>query len=1793
MKLSMKLRHSLILAGSTLLAISSASAQSGTWLGTSTNWVNSAAWLNGIVASGSGNTANFTGVNITSNISMLLGGSVTIDDIIFTDATTSSHDLTIAGASTLTLAGTPSINVTQADRNLTISAILAGTSGFTKSGQGTLTLSGSNSITGNTVMSAGRLVLDYGTNNNRKLPTGSFSSSGGTIVLKGGSATENSTSFTTSNSAGTFFVRDTGTAKINLNGFTLTSNQSVVSFSDASMATTDRLNDATGILGAQFTVGDSWATSAASGTDINIVKYTGATTFDPASATTNATNYDLTGNVTLSASRGVNTLRIVGNGNNQVLSLGGNSTTFNLTTSNFTTAAGNTTVGGLLYAGGGNDNYTISTSGTGAGRLLIQNGNGQTQHVNVFKGTLTLDVIVGNGSSSFQKTGEGTLVINKATGYSGATRVYQGVLRLTGTGNLGSGAAGTATTIQNGAAIELANGISIGGNYTLSITGTGVTNGGALRNVATTTSSYAGAITLGTGGARINSDTGTLTLSGGVVTASGNNVTFGGAGNATVSLAAISGGGGLVKDGLGTTTLSFANSYTGATSVTGGALTVSGTGSIATSTGLSVSTVAQFNYLPTVASTTMTLAAASTLTLADRSTIGGTFGSTIGVLGAASVGSNVVNLNMSGSFVDGTPYTVLTAGSGLDTAANYRAINTNYTYALTVSGTSVAITPTAATAATSLFWLGGSSLGAGLWSATDGSAATPLTNWATDSTGATRSTVLPGAGTNLTFSATGAANQGTMTLDAPMSANSITVNGTAISPNEINAITLGAGSGHILTLGSTTSPGITVNDGSGVVTLNAPIRLGIAQSWTNNIATGGNQLVVGGAVNNAGFLLTLPGAGDTTLSGTVLGTGGLSKSGNGTVTLSNTNTYTGATTISAGTLSLTGSLAGTAIATNSTGILNQSAAGVISGASSFTQGSSGTSILSGANTYTGTTTISAGTLSLTGSLAGTAIATSSTGILNQSAAGVISGTSSFTQGSSGTSILSGANTYTGATTISAGTLALSGGNNRLLSTGTVAFTGASTFDIGSSSQTLAAVTVSDMPNFTSTINGSGGTLTINGASDLQWGPGASALTIVNGTSTVVNLNGLSNFVYDSSAKIFRVGYKLGTINSTGNTASSTVTLAASNTITAATLALGDITASNHGGSSTLRLGAANILNVDNISIGFNARSTATLDFNAASSAVTIRNTNGSSAVSTWNIGSINNPGTAGGTFTDAVNLSNGTIDALVTSMTIGSANPGSGTARGGTVNASFTMGASTGANLTVGTLTVGQFLGNTGSTVSGGAATMAANGTFTLNSSSGALSVTTLNLATNTTLTTGGTRTVSGTFNLTNGTLNATTVQKGDQTDGTATASVAFNWATGTIGNLSGNNLTWNDIPITLSSGTHTFDISGSNTATLNSTSVISGANFGITKIGTGTLNLSAANTYTGATNVDAGTLKLDANNVIPDASNVSIGTATLDADTRSDTAGTLDVTGTATINLGSGGTLVFANSSAVNSGTWAGTLNITVSGSLGATAIKFGSTSGGLTSGQLAKISVNNSGAGTYTLDANGYLVSSGYTVTYNGNGNTGGSVPVDSNTYATSATVTAAGNTGNLVKTSFSFTGWNTQSDGLGTHYNTAATFTMGPSNVTLFADWRTPYQAWLLTNSKTDSAANLREYSFGTPNTGALELNGAGTLIVNPGQAPIITTTVGSPFVKLTYARLKNSGCTFNARYSDGLVTWLASNDPSLIYDPAAPVGETVVVDGDMEIVSINFPVFRDTGSGLVKIEANFCQIAVSSN
>jgi autotransporter-associated beta strand protein len=134
----------------------------GTWtFDGGDNWSNSARWLNGIVANGADRTASFT-ANITGARTVTLDTPRTLGHIVFTDSTTSSHDLTISGNHPLTLdvtSGIPAINVTQAGRSLTIQSPLTGTKGITKTGPGRLVIDAAMNYSGVTTVAAGMLDL--------------------------------------------------------------------------------------------------------------------------------------------------------------------------------------------------------------------------------------------------------------------------------------------------------------------------------------------------------------------------------------------------------------------------------------------------------------------------------------------------------------------------------------------------------------------------------------------------------------------------------------------------------------------------------------------------------------------------------------------------------------------------------------------------------------------------------------------------------------------------------------------------------------------------------------------------------------------------------------------------------------------------------------------------------------------------------------------------------------------------------------------------------------------------------------------------------------------------------------------------------------------------------------------------------------------------------------------------------------------------------------------------------------------------------------------------------------------------------------------------------------------------------------------------------------------------------------------------------------------------------------------------------------------------------------------------
>ena len=274
-----------------------------------------------------------------------------------------------------------------------------------------------------------------------------------------------------------------------------------------------------------------------------------------------------------------------------------------------------------------------------------------------------------------------------------------------------------------------------------------------------------------------------------------------------------------------------------------------------------------------------------------------------------------------------------------------------------------------------------------------------------------------------------------------------------------------------------------------------------------------------------------------TYGGIATGSGALTKLGTGVIILSGNNTYTGDTTISAGTFRVSGTLSNNTDVINSgtydvdatdtiqslsgsggvelaNGITltsgdsgNDTVSGVISGSGSFIKAGSGTLTFSATNTYTGDTTISAGTLTVSGTLADTTDvinsgtydvdATDTIQSLSGSGAvelansitltsgdsgsdtisGVISGAGSFSKSGSGTLTFSTNNTYTGDTTINAGTLKLTG---TLSDSTDVINSGTYDVDATDTIQSLSGSGGVELANGTTLTSGDSGNDTVSG-----------------------------------------------------------------------------------------------------------------------------------------------------------------------------------------------------------------------------------------------------------------------------------------------------------------------------------------------------------------------------------------------------------------------------------------------------------------------------------------------------------------------------------------------------------------------------------------------------------------------------------------------------------------------------------------------------------------------------------------
>ena len=829
---------------------------------------------------------------------------------------------------------------------------------------------------------------------------------------------------------GTLNVYSTGTNGIFINNGTLSIGSAGFVADGGGANNTDFSLSATGILKIASTTGIS--TTAGTGN----IRLTGTRTYTAASEIVyNGSSAQVTGN-------GIPTTSNITIDNPAGVTLTAaltNTGTLNLINGNLDMANANLSVGGLI--GTGNLSHS---SGAAGNRTLSITG---TTSPGSYSG------VISNGTATsvlLSKSGTGTLVLLGLNTYTGTTTINAGTISITTLENVSGGASslGSPTSAANGT-IALTTGSSI-----LKYTGSGHTSN---RIIATSTD-----------GSTIDaSGTGTLTLTGGVTSGGGNDdVELTGTGVGVMNSVIATSGGALDKTGTGTWTFSAANTYTGTTTISAGKLEYGianaiSTGAITVSGGtLDMKTFSD---------------AVGTVTVSGTGTIMGT-----GVLTGSSY-----------AVQSGTISTIL-AGAGALTkttsgTVTLSAVNT-YTGVTTISAGILSVST-----------IGDGGVAGNLGQATNAAANLVLGGGTLQYTGATASTnrnftlnsfttstieITTGANT-LTISGASTATLGALTKTGAGKLQLSGANGYT-GTTTISAGTLSYGVANALSNGA-----VIVNDGGiydlngfsdaiGTLTVNSGTTGGSVTTGAGTLTLGGNVSSTGGAANasisgNLALAATRTftisnGADGLTVSAIVSGaTFGVTKAGNGTLTFSGANTYTGVTSVGAGTLSVgtignggvagnlgqatnvaanlilgggrllyTGATASTDRAftltnvTTSTIDISSSAANLtMSGAGAVTSGSiikagDGSLTLSGASAYTGTTTISAGKL-----IAGANVAISTNSPFGNAASAIILGNAATTSNNSSPALLTGggftiARTVTVANQATTGTYSVGG-----------------------------------------------------------------------------------------------------------------------------------------------------------------------------------------------------------------------------------------------------------------------------------------------------------------------------------------------------------------------------------------------------------------------------------------------------------------------------------------------------------------------------------------------------------------------------------------------------------------------------------------------------------------------------------------------------------------------------------------------------------------------------------------------
>ncbi|MFC4764862.1 autotransporter-associated beta strand repeat-containing protein [Dyella koreensis] len=846
-------------------------------------------------------------------------------------------------------------------------------------------------------------------------------------------------------------------------------------------------------------------------------------------------------------------------------------------TGNSTYTGGTTISSGTLQVSDGGTLGDISGNVTNNSALIFNHSDTLT-----FGGAIT-------GTGTLAQNGNGTLIITNSVTESGATTINAGTL------SIGNGTVdGTvATDIVDNSALVFNRSDATYGNV---ISGTGtVEKQGTSTLTLTGANTYAGLTTISGGTLQVGNGGTTGTLGSGQAVVDNATLSFNRS-DAVTYAGAISGSGNFAQIGGGTLTLTGNSTYTGTTTVGAGTLlvngslgntavtvnsgtTLGGAGIIAgpvTINGGTLAPGAQIGAAGTLYVGGLTLHSQLNYDLAMPNVVGNP-NDLINDTGDLSL-NGVLNVNDTGQFAS--------------TPGSYRLINYDgalsgpgLTLGSIPGGANEAVIQTAVPNQVNLikfinglpvqFWDGvpanGSNSvidgGNGIWNNSSG-------NW-TNVTGNINQSWIPGMAI---FTATA----GTVTLGEPVTASALQflTNGYRIEGNG-NALTLTA-------LPGGAAPMIRVDPGV-TATINAVLAgnqglnkadpgtlvLSAANTYTGGttISNGTLQIGEGGTAGSIvgdiadNGVLSFNRSDTSTFVGVVSGAGSLSQIGSGTTVLTGSNTYTGGTTISTGTLQIgdggtSGSIVGD-VTDNSVLSFNRSDTsafpGAVSGTGSLTQIGSGTTVLTGNSSYSGGTTISAGTLQIgnggtSGSITGN-VSNNSVLSFNRSDsstfAGVVSGTGSLMQIGSGTTVLTGSNTYTGGTTISAGTLQIGDGGTSGSIVGNVTDNATLSFNRSDTSSFPGVISgsgsLTQIGSGTTVLTGnntySGGTTISSGA--LQLGAGGTSGNVTG------NITDNATLIFDRSDTVTYADVVSGTGNLI-QAGSGTTLLTGANTYTGAT-----------------------------------------------------------------------------------------------------------------------------------------------------------------------------------------------------------------------------------------------------------------------------------------------------------------------------------------------------------------------------------------------------------------------------------------------------------------------------------------------------------------------------------------------------------------------------------------------------------------------------------------------------------------